>query len=101
MLSNPVDTLLVAINAQGVFHLGENEYKISKFMLLQFVCYGSILLAADNNMHIILSMLHFLQGHVFVHEDLYLHFRRRTIRHFDCSHGSPHEVHVNPYVPCN
>jgi hypothetical protein len=75
----------------------EDEYKISKFLLLQFVCSGSVLLAADNNMHIILSMLRFLQGHVFIHEDLYLHFRRRTIRHFDCAHGSPHEVHVIVY----
>merc|ERR1712194_52874 len=67
----------------------EDEYKISKYLLLQFVCSRPVFLAADQNMYIILAMLRFLQGHVFVHEHLYLHFCRRSLRHFDCSHGSP------------
>ena len=35
--------------------------------------------------------LRFLQCHVFVHEHLYLHYLRRTVRHFEQSHSSPHE----------
>ena len=59
----------------------EDEYKISKFLLLQFVCSAPVLRAADNNMTNVLSMIRFLQGHVFVHRDLYLHFPRRSVRH--------------------
>ena len=37
-------------------------------------------------------MLRFLQGHVFVHEALYLHYLRRDLQHYDATHASPHEV---------
>ena len=70
----------------------KDEYKISKNRLLQFVCLAPVFRAADNSMTIILSMIRFLQGHIFVHRDVYLHFPCRSVRHFDCSHGSLHEV---------
>ena len=68
------------------------EYKISKFLLLQFVCAAPVLASADGNMFMILSMMRFLQGYVFVYEDLYLHYKRRELRHYDVAHASPHEV---------
>ena len=68
------------------------EYKILKILLLQFICSPAVFKAADSNMHHIICMLRFVQGHVFVYEDLYLHYKRKHIRHFDVSHGSPHEV---------
>ena len=38
-----------------------------------------------------MSTLRYLQRHIFVHEHIYLHYLRRTVRHFDQSHSSPHE----------
>ena len=70
----------------------EDEYKISKFFLLQFVCSAAVLRVADGNIYIIKCILKFLQGHVFVYEGLYLHYKRKNLRHFDTSHGTPHEV---------
>ena len=69
-----------------------DEYNISKFLLLQFVCSAPVLASADGNMFMILSMMRFLQGYVFVYEDLYLHYKRRDIRHYDTAHASAHEV---------
>ena len=36
-------------------------------------------------------ILKFLWCHVYTWESLYLHYERKTIRHFDTSHSSPHE----------
>ena len=42
----------------------EEEYKISKFLLLQFVCSPSFLSAAKGKMFVVIAMLRFLQKHV-------------------------------------
>ena len=68
------------------------EYKISKLILLQFICSAVVLEAVEGKVYIVTAILRFLQGHVFVHESLYLHYLRAKIRHFDVSHGSQHEV---------
>lgn len=70
----------------------DDEYKISKFFLIQFICSTAVFRAADGNMQIIMCMLHFVQGHVFVYENLYLNYKRKHVRHFDVSMGTPHEV---------
>lgn len=70
----------------------DEEYKISKYLLLQFICSAPVFSAADSNMHIIICILRFLQGHVFVYESLYLHYKQCHIRHFDVAHGVQHEV---------
>lgn len=70
----------------------DDEYKISKLILLQFVCSASVLKAAEGHIHIVTSILRFLQTYIFVHEFHYLHYKRRSMRHFDVSHGSQHEV---------
>ena len=70
----------------------DDEYKISKCFLLQFICSAAVLSAADGSVRMILCILRFLQGHVFVYESLYLHYKRKHIRHFDVAHGSNHEV---------
>ena len=70
----------------------DEEYKISKLFLLQFLCSASVLMACDGSMHIVICMLRFVQTKVFVYEDLYLYYRRRHVRHYDVSHGTQHEV---------
>ena len=73
----------------------DDEYKISKYFLIHFICSTAVLQACDCNMHIVMSMLRFVQSHVFVYEDLYLHYKRKHIWHFDVSHGVPHEVRLS------
>lgn len=68
------------------------EYKISKLLLLQFVCSAAVLDAVEGHVYIVTAILRFLQAHVFIHESLFLHYLRKTLRHFDVSHGSQHEV---------
>ena len=70
----------------------EDEYKISKYILLQFICSSAVFSAVDGKLWIVVGILRFLQFHVFVHENLYLHFRRRSLRHYDTSHATAHEV---------
>ena len=70
----------------------EDEFIISKTLLIQFVCSAAVLSAAGGNVNMILRMLRFLQGHVFVYDSLYLHYLRRHVRHFDVAHASAHEV---------
>jgi hypothetical protein len=52
----------------------DDEYRISKTLLIQFICSAPVLAAAGGNVNMILDMLQFLQGYVFVHESLYLHY---------------------------
>ena len=68
----------------------EDELKISKFLLLQFVCSAAFLRAASGQAELVMCTLRFLQCHVFVHAHLYLHYLRRTVRHFEQSHSSLH-----------
>lgn len=70
----------------------EEEYKISKYLLLQFVCSAAVLSAAEGKTFMIIQMLKWLRGYVFVHEQLYLHLLRCHIRCLNVSHSSQHEV---------
>ena len=70
----------------------DDEYKISKLLLLQFICSAAALSACDGNVQLVLCILKFLQGHVFVHEALYLHYLFKLIRNYDVAHGVQHEV---------
>ena len=74
------------------------EYKISKLLLMQFVCSAVVLSAVGGHMYIVAAILRFLQGRVFVHESLYLHYLCHKLRHFDVSHGSAHEVSVSCFL---
>ncbi len=47
--------------------------------------------AADGHQFMISRILQFLQCHVYPLETLYVHFSRKTLRHFDTSHSSAHE----------
>ena len=69
----------------------EDEYKISKYILLQFICSAAVLKAVNGNAGTIVAILHFLQCHVFTHETLYLHYLRKKIRHFDIATSSNQE----------
>ena len=70
----------------------DDEYKISKLLMLQFVYSAAVLDAVEGHVYIVTAILRFLQSHVFVHESLYLHYLRKKMRNFDVSHGSQHEV---------
>jgi hypothetical protein len=47
--------------------------------------------AADGHHFMIRRILKFLRCHVYTWETLYLHYFRKTLRHFDTSHSSAHE----------
>ena len=79
----------------------ETEYKISKCILLQYICSATVLSAAEGKVFMIVAILKFLRGHVFVHEQLYLHYRRRDIRCLDVAHASPHEVSLYSVLVLN
>ena len=70
----------------------DDELNVSKYKLVQFVTSSAVLDAAEGKKDVVARVLHFLQNHVFVHEDLYLWYKRKKIRHFNVSHSSPHEV---------
>jgi len=72
----------------------EEEYIISKFLLLKFISSSSVLEACDGNIYTPIAILRFVHGYVFVHEKLYLHYLRKKIRHFNTSHASAHEVRI-------
>ncbi len=70
----------------------EDEYKISKFLLLQFICSPAVLIAAEGQTYMIVKILRFLRGYVFDKEDTYLYFRRKHVMTMFTGHSSPHEV---------
>jgi hypothetical protein len=69
----------------------KDEYLISKYLLEQFITSKSVLDIVEGNTFLIGRILKFLRCHVYTWESLYLHYERKTIRHFDTSHSSPHE----------
>jgi hypothetical protein len=69
----------------------KDEYLISKYLLEKFITSRSVLDAVEGNTFLIGRILKFLRCHVYTWESLYLHYERKTIRHFDTSHSSPHE----------
>ena len=69
----------------------EDEYRVSKFYLIQFICSQPVLDAADRKIDMIMTVLRFLQSNVFIHENLYLHYMRKHIRHFNTAHSCAHE----------
>ena len=72
----------------------EDEYKISKFILLQFVCSAQVLAAAEGHVFMIIRMIRWLHFHMFTYESLYLYFLRKKIRTNFTAHGSVHEVRL-------
>ena len=47
--------------------------------------------ATEGKSHITTAILTSLQNHVFVHEALYLRFRRKHVRHFNVVHAIQHK----------
>ena len=70
----------------------QEEYEISKFILLQFICSAPVLAAAEGQVFMIVNIMKFLRCHVFVYEGLFLHFKRMDVPTFFVSHSSQHEV---------
>ena len=72
----------------------EDEYKISKFILLQFVCSAQVLAAAEGHVFMIIRMIRWIRFHVFTYESLYLYFQRKKVHTNFTAHGSAHEVRL-------
>ena len=70
----------------------EMEYKISKFLLMQFICSAPVLIAAEGQTYMIVKILRFLRGYVFDKEHTYLYFCRKLVLTMFTGHSSPHEV---------
>ena len=70
----------------------EMEYKISKVLLMQFICSAPVLIAAEGQTYLIVKILRFLRGYVFDKEHTYLYFLRKLILTMFTGHSSSHEV---------
>ena len=70
----------------------EMEYKISKFLLMQFICSAPVLIAAEGQTYMIVKILRFLRGYVFDKEHTYLYYLRKLILTMFTGHSSSHEV---------
>ena len=84
------------------------EYKISKFLLMQFICSAPVLMAAEGQTFMIIKIFRFLRGYVFDKENTYLYFLRKLILTMFTGHSSSHEVmyfciitiYINKYIYC-
>ena len=65
----------------------EVEYKISKIVLDAFIRSVTDFIGRYNADKI----MHFISEHVLVHEDMFLFYKRKCVRHFDESSNSCHE----------
>jgi hypothetical protein len=72
----------------------EDEYKISKFLLIQFISSSAVLRACEGKMFMVIDILKWLRGHVLVWESLFLFYLRKNCRNFLTAHSSPHEVRL-------
>ena len=70
----------------------EMEYKISKFILMQFICSGPVLAAAEGHTFIILRILRFVRHYVWIYEGQYVWYLRKDIRSMFTAHSSAHKV---------
>jgi len=68
------------------------EYNISKFILLQFICSAPVLAAAEGKAFMIVRIMKFLRCYVFVYEGLFLHHLRMRVPTFFVAQSSQHEV---------
>ncbi len=64
---------------QPSFVESSDEYKILKFLLIQFILSKSVLMALGGNEELVNSILKWLRGHVLVWEDTYLFFLRKNV----------------------
>ena len=72
----------------------EEEYKISKFLLIQFISSSAVLRACEGKLGLVIDMLKWLRGYVLVWESLFLFYLRKNCRNFLTAHSSPHEVRM-------
>ena len=72
--------------------LDEDEYKISRFLLKQFICSPGVLVAAEGHSLLIIRILQWLDGCVLVYDDQFLFYLRKTILHLYVAMSTGHEV---------
>ncbi len=70
----------------------DKEYRILKYLLHEFIHSKAMLDAAEGHHDVIQCIHNIFHNHVFVHENLYLYFKRMTTWHFEVLHFSLHEV---------
>ena len=70
----------------------EMEYKISKFILMQFICSAPVLAAAEGHTFVILGILRFVRHYIWIYEGQYLWYLRKDIRSMFTAHSSAHKV---------
>ncbi|KAL7546985.1 hypothetical protein ACHAWF_010307 [Thalassiosira exigua] len=70
----------------------DEEYHISKYLLLCFIASAPVLEAAEGNIVMIVRIMKFLNGNVFVYESLYLHYKRKHLMYFSTADSSAHKV---------
>lgn len=69
----------------------EDEFRVSKHLLIRFVMSGPVLEAAGGKKDIQEQLLSWLQNHVFVYSDDFLWYLRKKRRCYNTHHSSPHE----------
>ncbi|KAL7525758.1 hypothetical protein ACHAXR_001148, partial [Thalassiosira sp. AJA248-18] len=69
----------------------EDEYEISKYLLLKFISSTAALNAVDGKREIIVGILRWLKGYVLPWDTLYLFHLRKKVRHYLTAHSSPYE----------
>ncbi len=79
----------------------EDEYKISKFLLLQFISSASLLSALDGNMFMDIAMMKWLRGYVLVWEVFIFYFTCRRNVEIILRHMLPHmRYDGHGHYPC-
>ena len=76
----------------------DDEYAIHKCLLITYICSSAVLKSAEGQVMLIVSVLKFLRGHVFVHEQQNLWYRRKHVLTMEVAHGSAHEVSCYRYL---
>ncbi len=70
----------------------EDEYKMSKLLILQFISSTTVLSAFYGKMFMVVALMKWLEGYVLVWESLFLFYLHKECRNYLTSHASPHEV---------
>ncbi len=72
----------------------EEEYNISKYLLLQFINSSSVLNACNGNKNLIQKFVHFVKNHVLVHNQLCLYYVGIYMCHYYVAYSLNHEESI-------
>ena len=69
----------------------ESEYIFSKRLLNKYINSKTVIDSLNGDFSKVHHIVSWLRSYVFIHENEFLFYRRKNIRHFDISHNSIHE----------